>query len=86
MTNLKEIFFQSTAEEYRNKGLDIDVLQNEWLRCCRCKEFWFAFRRIRPEWLDSDDLLLENKLELSINLIQSGNFDLDPGTTCFERT
>ena len=68
----------SIAAEYRNKGLDIDVLQNEGaagaagarnfgLDCTSC-EFIL--------WFDSDDILLGNKLELSLKLIHSGNFDL----------
>lgn len=67
----------SIAAEYRNKGLDIDVLQNEGaagaagarnfgLDCTSC-EFIL--------WFDSDDILLGNKLELSLKLIHSGNFD-----------
>lgn len=69
---------QSIAEEYRNKGLDIHTYKNggsagaagarNFGLECTSGEFVL--------WLDSDDVLLENKLELSINLIQSGSFDL----------
>lgn len=69
---------QSTVEDYRNKGLHIDVHKNarsagaaaarNFGLECTFGEFVL--------WLDSDDILLENKLELSLKLIQSGNFDL----------
>ena len=68
----------SIAEEYRKKGLVIDVVQNQGVTGaagarnfgldCTSGEFVL--------WFDSDDILLGNKLELSMKLIQSGNFDL----------
>ncbi len=69
---------QSIAEEYRNKGLQIDVVKNEGTEGaagtrnfgldCTSGEYVL--------WFDSDDILLENKLELSMKLIQSGDSDL----------
>lgn len=69
---------QSTVEDYRNKGLYIDVHKNNGSSGAagarnfglECTSGEFVL------WFDSDDVLLANKLELSLKLIQSGNFDL----------
>lgn len=69
---------QSIAEEHRNKGLHIDVVKNEGAAGAAgarnfgldCSSGEYVL------WFDSDDMLLENKLELSIKLIQSGDYDL----------
>ena len=68
---------QSITEEYRNKGLHIAVVKNDGstgaagarncgLDCTSCEYIL---------WFDSDDILLENKLEMSLKLIQSGDYD-----------
>ena len=69
---------QSTVEDYRNKGLHIDVHKNagsagaagarNFGLDCTSGEYVL--------WFDSDDILLENKIELSLKLIQTGDYDL----------
>lgn len=69
---------QSTVEDYRNKGLHIDVHKNAGSAgAAGARNFGLDFTSGEfVLWLDSDDVLLENKLEISINLIQSCSFDL----------
>lgn len=69
---------QSIAEEHRNKGLLIDVLKNKGAAGAAGARN-FGFECTSGEyvlWFDSDDTLLENKLEVSIKLIQTGDYDL----------
>ena len=66
------------AEGYRQKGMHIDVLQNRGAAGAAGARN-FGFESTSAEyvlWFDSDDILLKEKLEVSVGLIESGNFDL----------
>ena len=69
---------EEIAEEYRQKGLTIDVIQNgRSSGAAGARNFGFESTSAEYVlWFDSDDILLEEKLEISFNLIKSGKFDL----------
>lgn len=69
---------ERTIEEFTFKGLDISLLRNEG-KSGAAGARNFGFRHTTSEfilWYDSDDILLEHKLETSLSLIESGQFDL----------
>ena len=69
---------QEIAEECRQKGLTIDVIQNGGTAgAAGARNFGFESTSADYVlWFDSDDILLKNKLELSMSLITSGHYDL----------
>ena len=69
---------QEIAGEYRQKGLNIDVIQNGGAAgVAGARNFGFESTTAPYVlWFDSDDSLLKDKLEVSVSLIESGNFDL----------
>lgn len=69
---------QSISEEYRNNGLQIDVNKNGGsVGAAGARNFGLdCTSGEHVLWFDSDDILLENKLELSLKLIKSGDYDL----------
>ena len=69
---------QEIAEECRRKGLNIDVIQNAGAAgVAGARNFGFESTSADYVlWFDSDDILLKNKLELSMSLITSGHYDL----------
>ena len=69
---------ESIAQNYRKKGIHIDVIRNQGAPGAAGARN-FGFKSTSAEyilWFDSDDMLLENKLELSLKLIESDNYDL----------
>lgn len=69
---------QDIAGAYRQKGLNIDVIQNGGSPgAAGARNFGFESTTAPYVlWFDSDDILLKDKLEVSVRLIESGNFDL----------
>ena len=69
---------QDIAGAYRQKGLNIDVIQNGGSAgAAGARNFGFESTLADYVlWFDSDDILLKNKLELSMSLITSGHYDL----------
>ncbi len=69
---------QDIAGAYRRKGLNIDVIQNGGSAgAAGARNFGFESTSADYVlWFDSDDILLEDKLEVSVSLIESGSFDL----------
>ena len=69
---------KTIAEEYRQSGLQIDVVQNQGSTgASGARNFGLDVTSSEYIlWFDSDDILLEKKLELSMSLITSGNYDL----------
>lgn len=69
---------ETAAQEFRQKGLLIDVIQNRGIPGAAGARN-FGFRSTSADyvlWFDSDDILLENKLEVSLNLIELDHYDL----------
>ena len=69
---------ETAAKEFRQKGLLIDVIQNQGVPGAAGARN-FGFRSTSADyvlWFDSDDILLENKLEVSLNLIELDHYDL----------
>jgi len=69
---------QDIAGKYRQKGLNIDVIQNGGAAgAAGARNFGFESTSADYVlWFDSDDILLQDKLEVSVGLIESGSFDL----------
>lgn len=69
---------QDLVGPYRQKGLNIDVIQNGGSPgAAGARNFGFESTSADYVlWFDSDDILLKNKLELSMNLIKSGPYDV----------
>ena len=69
---------QDLAGAYRQKGLNIDVIQNGGSPgAAGARNFGFESTSANYVlWFDSDDILLKEKLEVSVSLIESGSFDL----------
>ena len=69
---------EGIVEGYRQKGMHINVLQNQGASgAAGARNFGFkATSGDYVLWFDSDDVLLNNKLELSMNLIESGPYDV----------
>lgn len=69
---------QDIAGKYRQKGLKIDVIQNGGSAgAAGARNFGFESTSADYVlWFDSDDILLQDKLEVSVGLIESGSFDL----------
>lgn len=66
------------AKEFRQKGLEIDVIRNGGSPGAAGARN-FGFESTSADfvlWFDSDDILLKNKLELSMSLITSDHYDL----------
>ena len=69
---------QEIAKEFRQKGLNINVIQNGGTSSAAGARN-FGFESTSADyvlWFDSDDFLLQDKLEVSVGLIESGKFDL----------
>ena len=69
---------EEIAREYRQRGLNIQVIQNGGSPgAAGARNFGFESTSADYVlWFDSDDILLKNKLELSMSLITSGHYDL----------
>ena len=69
---------EEIAKEFRQKGLEIDVIHNnESPGAAGARNFGFESTNASYVlWFDSDDILLQDKLEVSVSLIESGSFDL----------
>ena len=69
---------QEIAEDCRQKGLKIDVIRNGGAAgAAGARNFGFESTSADYVlWFDSDDILLKNKLELSMSLITSAHYDL----------
>lgn len=69
---------EEIAKEFRQKGLEIDVIHNdESPGAAGARNFGFECTNASYVlWFDSDDILLQDKLEVSVSLIESGSFDL----------
>ena len=69
---------QEIARKFRQKGLKIDVIQNGGSPgAAGARNFGYESTSADYVlWFDSDDILLQDKLEASVSLIESGNFNL----------
>jgi len=69
---------QTISRAFSKKGLNIRVIRNEGGSGAAGARNYGLDATSSPYvlWFDSDDILLENKLQLSIGLIESGNYNL----------
>ena len=69
---------QTISHAFSKKGLNMRVIRNEGKSGAAGARNFGLDATSSPYvlWFDSDDILLENKLQLSIGLIESGNHDL----------